>query len=77
MIAVIERIRATAHGAGIKAALHCGAPDYAARAIGWGFDLVTLLNDARLLASAAAASVGRTRELLGRERVPGSSSTSY
>ena len=77
MIAVIERIRATAHGAGIKAALHCGAPDYAARAIGWGFDLVTLLNDARLLASAAAASVGRTRELLGRERGPGSSSTSY
>ena len=65
MIAVIRRILEAAHGAGIKAALHCGAPDYAARAIGWGFDLVTLSNDVRLLAAAAAGSVSRMRHLLG------------
>lgn len=65
MVEVIQRIRAAAHGAGIKAALHCGSPDYAAKAVGWGFDLVTLLNDVRLLAGAAAANVARTRELLG------------
>ena len=42
MIAVIRRILDAAHRAGIKAGLHCGTPDYAAQAIGWGFDLVTL-----------------------------------
>jgi 4-hydroxy-2-oxoheptanedioate aldolase len=66
MIEVIQRIRTTAHAAGIKAALHCGSPDYAAKAVGWGFDLVTLLNDVRLLAAAAKESVARTRELLGQ-----------
>ena len=29
-------------GNGIRAALHCGTPDYAARAIGWGFDMTTV-----------------------------------
>ena len=71
MIAVIRRILDAAHAAGIKAALHCGTPDYAAQAIGWGFDLVTLSNDVRLLAAAASASVSATRRLLG-EAVPAS-----
>ncbi len=65
MIAVIRRILDAAHGAGIKACLHCGTSDYAAQAIDWGFDLVTLLNDVRLLAGAAGASVSRLRQLLG------------
>jgi 4-hydroxy-2-oxoheptanedioate aldolase len=65
MIDAIRRILDAAKRAGIRAALHCGTPDYAARAIGWGFDLVTVSNDVRLLASAAAASVRRTRELAG------------
>ncbi len=66
MIAVIKRILAAAKDAGIHAGLHCGAPQYAARAIGWGFDMTTVLGDARLLAGAAAASVARTRQLLGQ-----------
>jgi 4-hydroxy-2-oxoheptanedioate aldolase len=66
MVELIRRICAAAHAAGIKAALHCGSPDYAAKAVGWGFDLVTLLNDARLLAEAAARDVARTRELVGQ-----------
>lgn len=66
MIEAIQKILSSAKNAGIRACLHCGSPAYAARAIGWGFDLVTLLNDVRLLASAAAASVSQTRELLGQ-----------
>jgi len=66
MLDVIRRILAAAHGAGIRAALHCGTADYAARAVGWGFDMVTVANDVRLLAGAAGASVARLRELLGQ-----------
>ncbi|WP_282608583.1 HpcH/HpaI aldolase/citrate lyase family protein [Pelagibius sp. Alg239-R121] len=65
MIEAIQRILAAAKTAGIRACLHCGSPAYAAKAIGWGFDLVTLLNDVRLLAASASASVSQTRELLG------------
>jgi len=67
MIAVIKKIREAAHRAGIRAALHCGSSEYAAKAIGWGFDMVTLLNDVRLLASAASASVKQARDLIGAE----------
>ena len=70
MIETIKRILAAAHGAGIRAALHCGTPDYAARAIGWGFDMVTVANDVRLLAGAAGASVARLRTLLGEGGAP-------
>ncbi|WP_429817393.1 HpcH/HpaI aldolase family protein [Ensifer sp. B1-9] len=59
----IKRILSAAHGAGIKAALHCGTPNYAARAAEWGFDMVTVSNDVRLLAGAAAASVKTFRDL--------------
>jgi 4-hydroxy-2-oxoheptanedioate aldolase len=65
MVAAIKRILAAAKGAGIKAALHCGTADYAAKAIGWGFNMTTVSGDSRLLAAAAAASVKRFRELTG------------
>ena len=64
MLEAIQTILAKAHQAGIRAALHCGSPSYAAKATGWGFDLVTLPNDVRLLASAASASVAETRKLM-------------
>lgn len=64
LIEAIQRILKAAHGAGIRAALHCGSPAYAARAVGWGFDLVTISNDVRLLAGAAGASVAAVRKLL-------------
>lgn len=70
MIAAIKRILAAAHGAGIRACLHCGTPDYAARAVGWGFDMVTVSNDVRLLAAGAQASLARTRELIGEGAAP-------
>lgn len=63
ILEAIHRIIAAAHGAGIKVCLHCGSSEYAAKAIGWGVDLVTLLNDVRLLAGAAASAVRTFRTL--------------
>ncbi len=80
LVAVIRRVLDAAHGAGIRAGLHCGTPDYASQAIGWGFDLVTISNDVRLLAGAAGASVSRLRQLLGEAEsapAPAQTSTAY
>ncbi|MGO4855455.1 HpcH/HpaI aldolase family protein [Phaeovulum sp. W22_SRMD_FR3] len=63
VIAAIQKIREACHRNGIKAAIHCGTPEYAARAIGWGYDMTTVSGDTRLLASAAAASVNIWRDL--------------
>lgn len=79
MIEAIRKILSAAHGAGIRAALHCGSPGYAARAIGWGFDMTTISNDVRLLAGAAAKSVADTRALLdgGAARAPDAGAGGY
>lgn len=61
MVAAIHRIIEAAHAAGIRACLHCGSTDYALKAIGWGADLVTLLNDARMLVAAASDAVKKFR----------------
>ena len=61
MVEAIHRILGAAKGAGIRAALHCGSPAYAARAVALGFDLVTLPNDVRVLARGAAADVAEAR----------------
>ncbi len=65
MIELIQRIARICAENGIKACLHCGTPEYAAKAAGWGYHLMTVSGDSRLLASAAAASVKRFRELTG------------
>jgi 4-hydroxy-2-oxoheptanedioate aldolase len=67
MVDAIRTILARAHDAGIRACLHCGTPAYGAKAIAWGFDLVTLSNDVRLMAGAAKASVDQTRQLIGEQ----------
>lgn len=63
MIELLQRIAQTCKANGIKAALHCGTPDYAARGIDWGYHMTTVSGDSRLLAAAAAASVARWRSL--------------
>ncbi len=68
MVALIQRIAGICADNGIKACLHCGTPEYAAKAAGWGFRLMTVSGDSRLLAGAAAASVKRFRELSGAGR---------
>ena len=64
MIALIQRILGAAKRAGIRAGIHCGSAEYAAKAIGWGFDLTTISGDSRLLAAASAASLESIRSLL-------------
>ncbi|HUG62284.1 MAG TPA: aldolase/citrate lyase family protein [Methylomirabilota bacterium] len=71
MVEAIRTILARSHEAGIRAAIHTGSPTYAAKAIGWGFDLVTISNDVRLLAAAAQASVAAARKLIGEQGTPG------
>ena len=65
MVEALQTIVAACKRHGKRAALHCGTTDYAARAIGWGFDMTTVSGDSRLLAAAAQASVARFRELTG------------
>ena len=78
MINTIKAIAAAAKAAGIRVGLHCGTPEYAARAIGWGFDLVTVSNDVRMLAGAAAAAVAKTRQLVGEAgAAPADSGSGY
>jgi 4-hydroxy-2-oxoheptanedioate aldolase len=77
IVAAIQHVMTRAHAAGIKAGLHNGTAAYAAKAIGWGFDLVTVSNDVRLLAGAAAASVGDVRRLLGAAKADGPAGQGY
>lgn len=65
IVALIQRILAACKENGIRACLHCGSPEYAAKAVGWGFDLTTVGGDTRLLAAAASASVAKWRDLTG------------
>ena len=65
IVDAIRRVLDAAHKAGIRAGLHNGSAAYAAKAIGWGFDFVTLSNDVRLLAGAAEASVADLRKRFG------------
>jgi len=67
IVDAIKTVVQKAHAAGIRAGLHCGTPAYAAKAVGWGFDLVTISNDVRLLAGAAQASVASARKLIGEQ----------
>lgn len=48
-----DRIRETAHKAGIKAAMHCASPAFAGGAAKRGFDLVMLTSDVQCLGGAA------------------------
>lgn len=77
MIELIQRILAACKARGIRACLHCGTPDYAAKAIGWGFDLTTVSGDSRLLAAAAAASVATWRDLTGAGTAPAGQKGGY
>ena len=63
MIALIQQIVGASKANGIRAALHCGTPSYAARAIAWGYDMATESGDSRQLVAAAAASVAKFRDL--------------
>jgi 4-hydroxy-2-oxoheptanedioate aldolase len=63
IVAALHRVLAACKANGLRAALHCGTPDYAARATGWGFDMTTVGGDSRILSQAAASAVARFRDL--------------
>ena len=54
VVAAIDRIRTTAHAAGIRAGIWCASADYGLAMMKSGFDLVTVLTDTVWLAQAAA-----------------------
>ena len=67
MIEAKKKILEIAHKHEKVACLHCGTPEYAAKATNWGFDLVTITNDVRLLSGAAAAHVKKFKELTNQK----------
>ena len=77
MVDAIREILTAAKENGKFAALHCGSPDYAAEAIGWGFDMVTLSGDVRILANAARKFVTDFRGFIGKASPNDDPSSSY
>jgi 4-hydroxy-2-oxoheptanedioate aldolase len=67
MIAALQKIAAACQARGIIAALHCGSPEYAARAISWGYRMTTVGGDTRFLSAGAAAAVAGFRRLSRQE----------
>ena len=65
IVDALKRILGASKRVGVRAGLHCGTPEYAANVIGWGFDLVTISSDTRLLAAAGRAQLERVRNLIG------------
>lgn len=57
LTSAFERILETAHQQGIIAGIHTMSPEFAAHAIDSGFNLVTISDDARILASNASAII--------------------
>ncbi len=68
LLDIITRIRARTAEAGLWCGLHCGTPDYAAQAAGWGMDLVTVGSDARFVEAGADAAAERFRGLMLGDR---------
>lgn len=66
MIAAFRKIVAACRKAGIRCGIQCLAPEYGARAAAWGFDMVTVAGDSRLLAAAAGDSVAAFRRLMSQ-----------
>lgn len=62
LLDLIMTIRQKTAEAGCVCCLHCGTPDYAAMAAGWGMDLVTVGSDARFLEAAAIHAVTAFRD---------------
>lgn len=70
MIEALQTIVRACRAHGLKAALHCGTAEYAARAVTWGYDMTTVSGDTKLLAGAAAASVKSFRAAVGPAERP-------
>jgi 4-hydroxy-2-oxoheptanedioate aldolase len=65
MQAHLQAIARACQRQGRIAAIHCGTADYAARAIGWGYQMATVGGDTRFLSAGAAEAVAAFRRLTG------------
>jgi 4-hydroxy-2-oxoheptanedioate aldolase len=65
MLGIYERILEGTSRRGLVAGVHCASAAYAARMIGKGFLLVTILSDSGLMLSAARAAVEKCRTEAG------------
>ncbi|MGR3515431.1 MAG: HpcH/HpaI aldolase family protein [Paracoccaceae bacterium] len=65
VIEAIKRIVSVAHANGKRAALHCGSPEYAARGVAWGYDMVTIGADSIILDQGAKQLTQSFRSLIG------------
>lgn len=66
VIEAFERIASACKEAGLKSLFITATPEYAARAVAWGYDMVTVNNDVRYLMTAAKATLSETLEAVGR-----------
>ena len=64
IVSAVQTILNEAKMAKIFAGIHCATAEYAAKAISWGFDMVTVHSDVRLLAEIATRTVKNTRGLI-------------
>lgn len=65
VLKIYERLVKETTKRGIFPGIHCGSAAYAARAIGMGFRLVTIMNDSGLMLTAAREAVQTTRKQAG------------
>lgn len=63
IVQALKTIAAACARNNIIAALHCGTPDYALKAIDWGYRMVTVGADVRFLTEAAGSAVRSFRSL--------------
>ena len=63
VIDAFKEILNEAKKANILSGIHCASPEYAAKAVKWGFDLVTVNSDVKLLSEMANHVVKKTRNL--------------
>lgn len=61
VVDAIDAILEGARKAGKHAGIHCGSPDYASRMLENGFDFVTILSDARMIAAQSSAVLSQVR----------------
>ena len=62
MLAIYDRIIAECSKRGLYVGIHCGSAEYAVRAIKMGFNMVTITNDASLMAMAARNAIKTVRD---------------
>ena len=67
MIEAIQKIARVCRSNGLRSAVHTASPEYAARAIEWGYDMVTIGGDVKFIAGAANTVISKFRELSGTD----------